>query len=78
MRFIAVAAVLLVGLAALAWAGAVEDFNAANAADDRGEYDEAIRLFSRAIESGELSRRGVECCFGPTNGGTRFSRKGVT
>ncbi|MGD0143324.1 MAG: tetratricopeptide repeat protein [Rhizomicrobium sp.] len=39
----------------VAYAGAVEDGTAGLAALNRGSYDEAIRLFTRALKSGELS-----------------------
>lgn len=42
-------------LASPVWAGAFEDVSAGRVASQRGHYGEAIRLFSQAIESGELS-----------------------
>ena len=47
---------LVVGMAMPAWADAKEDYLDCGVASQLGEYDKAIRLCSRAIESGELHR----------------------
>jgi len=45
----------MVCITSLGWAGAVDDIKAGNKAAEGGEHDKAIRLFTKAIESGELS-----------------------
>jgi tetratricopeptide (TPR) repeat protein len=47
---------LIVCLTYPAWAGGLDDAKAGIEAFDGRNYDEAIRLFTKAIESGELSR----------------------
>jgi len=47
---------LMVCLTSPAWAGGLDDVNAGIAAGEKGDNDEAIRLFTKAIASGELSR----------------------
>jgi tetratricopeptide (TPR) repeat protein len=47
---------LMVCLTPLAWAGALEDVKAGEDAFYAGNCDEAIRLYTKAIVSGELSR----------------------
>jgi tetratricopeptide (TPR) repeat protein len=49
------AAVCLVLFAATLQAGSLDDLKAANAAAEKGNADEAIRLFSQAIAAGDLS-----------------------
>jgi tetratricopeptide (TPR) repeat protein len=48
---------LMVCVTSPAWAGGLDDAKAGETAFQRGNDDEAIRLFTRAIASGELSRR---------------------
>ncbi len=55
MRHISIFRVLFLGLILSACAGALNDFEAGKAAKNRGDYDQAIMLYSRAIDSGELS-----------------------
>ncbi len=55
MRYTPIFRVLFLGLLLSACAGALNDFEAGKAAKDRGDYDQAIMLYSRAIDSGELS-----------------------
>jgi len=38
------------------WAGGLDDFKAGTDAQGRGDYDEAIRLYTKAIASGDLSQ----------------------
>jgi tetratricopeptide (TPR) repeat protein len=47
---------LTVCLTSPTWAGGLGDFNAGEDAFYAGNYDEAIRLYTRAIASGELSQ----------------------
>lgn len=47
---------LMVCGASPAWAGGMDDANAGLAALNGGNYDEAIRLYTKAIASGELSQ----------------------
>jgi Flp pilus assembly protein TadD len=47
---------LVLCFVSLAWAGGLDDAQAGLAAQNRGDYDEAIRLFTKAIESGDLSQ----------------------
>ena len=49
------ASTCLVLLAAHAQAGGLDDFKAANAAVEQGQSEVAIRLFTEALSSGELS-----------------------
>jgi tetratricopeptide (TPR) repeat protein len=48
---------LMFFLASPAWAGGLDDANAGLAALNGHNYDEAIRLYTKAIESGELSQK---------------------
>ena len=56
MRRLILITALVVGMAMPAWADALEDYLNCGVASQLGEYDKAIRLCSRAIESGELYR----------------------
>jgi tetratricopeptide (TPR) repeat protein len=47
---------LLVCLTSLGWAGGLDDINAGFEAAVAGDYDKAIGLYTKAIESGELSQ----------------------
>ena len=42
-------------VACLGWAGGVDDANTGLAAEKRGDYDEAIRFLTKAIESNDLT-----------------------
>ena len=55
IRVLAILAVIIAGSAAQARAGAIADAEAGLAAARRGDYEVAVQLFSRAIDSGELS-----------------------
>ncbi len=59
MRLLLITTALVVGMAMPAWADAEKDFLDCGLASTLSEYDEAIRLCSRAIESGELVRQRV-------------------
>jgi tetratricopeptide (TPR) repeat protein len=48
-------AALSMGIAAAAWANASDDGNAGLDALNNGQYEQAIRLFTRALKSGELA-----------------------
>lgn len=52
-------AVLASAPAAPVWANAYDDFKVATAAMTAGKLDEAIRLFTRVIESGEFSGKNL-------------------
>ena len=60
MKRILFAALLLLSLmvcfTSLGCSGSLDDVKAGNAAANKGDYDKAIGLFTKAIESGELSR----------------------
>ena len=71
----AMVVVMFVGLVSPAWAGAADDARAGLAAVKRGDYDEAIRLISRAIESGELSQG--DQVFAYNIRGVAYRRKGL-
>ncbi len=55
MRFIAVAAVLFLGLVSPARGGGLDDYKAGFNAAIQGNYDRAIELITSAVDSGELS-----------------------
>ena len=57
MRRLVLATALVVGMAMPAGADVLEDYLDCGVASRLGEYDKAIRLCSRAIESGELVRQ---------------------
>lgn len=59
---------------ARAVANAVDDINAGAAASNRGDYDEAIRLFTQALNSGQLSSQNREIAF--SNRGISWFNKG--
>ena len=54
---------LMVCLTSAAWAGGLDDFDAGLAAAKGGDYDKAIRLFTKAIASGELSRENLSIAY---------------
>jgi len=56
------------------WAGVLEDFNAATQAYRRHEYDEAIALYTKVIESGGVTRKGLAKTF--QNRGDAWQGKG--
>jgi len=78
MKKILFAALLLVSLMVCvtspAWAGGLEDAIAGFAAAQAGNYDKAIRLFTKAIESGELSREDLSKTY--YNRGDAWRKKG--
>jgi tetratricopeptide (TPR) repeat protein len=47
---------LMVCMSSGAWAGALDDVKAGTSAANRNDYDMAIGFFTKAIDSGELSR----------------------
>ena len=57
MKLLLMTAALVVGMTMPAWADAEEDFLNCGMASTLGEYDKAIRLCSRAIESENLVRQ---------------------
>jgi hypothetical protein len=65
---------LMVCLTSPAWAGGLDDAKAGFAAAARCNYDKAIRLFTRAIESGELSRGYLSVVY--NNRGNAWDKKG--
>jgi lipoprotein NlpI len=73
MRFF-LAVILILTSAGAAWANGLDDGRAGLAAVRRGEYDEAIRLFSAAIASGELSPRNIVVAY--LNRGNAYQDKG--
>jgi tetratricopeptide (TPR) repeat protein len=64
---------LIVCVTSRAWAGGSDDFKAGVAAAQRENYDEAIRLFTKAIASGEL--RGRDLYLAYYNRGTTWYHK---
>lgn len=62
-------------LASPVWAGAFEDVHAGKVASQRGHYGEAIRLFTQAIDSGELSESLLSVTY--FNRGNINARKGL-
>ena len=65
---------VMVCITSLGWAGAVDDIKAGNKAAEGGEHDKAIRLFTKAIESGELSQENLGIAY--YNRGNAWYRKG--
>jgi tetratricopeptide (TPR) repeat protein len=55
---------LMVCLTSPAWAGGLDDAKAGAAAAQRGNYDEAIKFFTKAIDSGELSQEQLSAVYG--------------
>jgi tetratricopeptide (TPR) repeat protein len=56
------------------WAAALDDVRVGITAQDRGDYDEAIRLFTKAIASGELSPK--QQCYAYSGRGWAWCCKG--
>lgn len=56
IALVLVTAALIAGCPASAWANAAEDVDQGTEAADGGDYDKAVELFTRAIDSRELSR----------------------
>jgi tetratricopeptide (TPR) repeat protein len=54
---------LMVCVSSQGWAGGLEDAQAGEAAARSGKYDEAIRLYNKAIESGELSQTNLAIAY---------------
>lgn len=50
---------LMICFTSSGWASAYDENKAGEAAAMSGDYDKAIRLFTKAIESGELSQEGL-------------------
>jgi tetratricopeptide (TPR) repeat protein len=65
---------LVVCLTSLGWAGGLDDADAGRAAAQGGNYDEAIRLFTKAIDSGELSQEHLSVAY--NNRGNAWYKKG--
>lgn len=78
MKKILFAALLILSLMVCAtspsWAGALEDAIAGFVAAQEGNYDKAIKLFTKAIESGELSREDLSKTY--YNRGDSWRKKG--
>jgi len=78
MKKILFAALLLLSLmvcvASPAWAGGLDDAQAGEAALDERNYDKAIRLFTKAIESGEVSPENLSKMY--FNRGIAWENKG--
>jgi tetratricopeptide (TPR) repeat protein len=55
MRAIAITVALFFGLLSPVWADALNDLKKGIAADDKYKFDRATKLFTRAIDSGQLS-----------------------
>lgn len=65
---------LLLSIASVAYAGGIEDGTAGVEALKRGSYDEAIRLFTKAIKGGDLTNDDLE--FAYFNRGQAYLDKG--
>jgi tetratricopeptide (TPR) repeat protein len=65
---------LVLCFVSLGWAGGIDDINAGLAAYNRGEYDEAIRLYTQAIAAGDLSQENLHVAY--VNRGSAWHRKG--
>jgi tetratricopeptide (TPR) repeat protein len=65
---------LMVCVTSPTWAGGFDDANAGIKAVKVGEYDKAIRLFTKAIESGELSQDNLSIVY--YNRGNAWRKKG--
>jgi tetratricopeptide (TPR) repeat protein len=65
---------LMVCVTSPGWADGWDDADAGIAAAKGGDYDEAIRLFTKAIESGELSRENLSIAY--YNRGNAWQSKG--
>ncbi|MCJ7664952.1 MAG: tetratricopeptide repeat protein [Desulfobacterales bacterium] len=65
---------LMVCLTSPAWAGGLDDYKAGQATAQKRNYDEAIRLFTKAIASGELSQENVSDTY--NNRGNAWYAKG--
>jgi len=65
---------LMVCVTSLAWTGALDDAKTGLAAAQAGNYDEAIRLYTKAIESGELSQENLSIAY--HNRGIAWDDKG--
>jgi tetratricopeptide (TPR) repeat protein len=75
LLFVAVSmAVLMFCVTSPGWGGGLGDAGAGLTASRRGDLDEAIRLYTKAIDSGELSDENVVVIY--TNRGNIFLRKG--
>lgn len=70
------AAALALTIATCAYAGGIEDGTEGLAALNRGSYDEAIRLFTKALNEGDLSTDDTE--FAYYNRGKAYLAKGDT
>jgi len=65
---------LTVCLASPVWAGGSDDAKAGDTAYQEGNYDRAIKLFTKAIASGELSRKDLSITY--LNRGLTWGKKG--
>jgi tetratricopeptide (TPR) repeat protein len=65
---------LMVCVTSPGWAGGLDDINAGLAAASGGNYDEAIRLFTKGIASGELSGENLSKVY--NNRGDAWVKKG--
>ncbi|MFQ5657704.1 MAG: tetratricopeptide repeat protein [Candidatus Methylomirabilales bacterium] len=66
---------LVVGQTATAWAGAFFDFQKGRQAAQRGEYDLAVRYYTRAIQAGEFSQKNLAITL--NNRGNVYKKKGL-
>ncbi|OGP81886.1 MAG: hypothetical protein A2Z08_03775, partial [Deltaproteobacteria bacterium RBG_16_54_11] len=65
---------LMICLPSSLWAGGLDDLDAGITAGKTGNYDEAIRLCTKAIESGELSGKNLSSVY--CTRGTAWAEKG--
>jgi tetratricopeptide (TPR) repeat protein len=65
---------LMVCVTTPVWAGGLDDANAGIAAYAGGDYDNAIRLYTKAVASGELSRENLSIAY--YNRGLAWEKKG--
>jgi tetratricopeptide (TPR) repeat protein len=65
---------LMLCFALLGWGGGIDDAKAAFEAVKRGDYGMAIRLYTKAIASGDLSQENL--CAAYNNRGTAWKNKG--
>lgn len=72
---IAILLVYFITVNTVVWAGPKEDLVAGLAAGRKGDYNEAIRLFSRELNSGTIERESLASAF--NNRGVAYRRKGV-
>ena len=62
-------------MATLGWADGLKDAKAGKVAQDKGDYDEAIRLYTKAIGSGEFSQKNLSIAY--NNRGLAWKKKAI-